>query len=107
MNMYHLGSQQNTDGTLRLVGLNQVYLHKCRRITRDTAVTWGEQQQRRAWLPESGWRKSCREGCHEFIVKDSQTLVKGCSQPKAFPKESIPNLTSLPAAGASIGQTRR
>lgn len=46
MNMYHLGSQQNTDGTLKLVNLNQVDLHRCRRIARDTAVTQGEQQQR-------------------------------------------------------------
>lgn len=36
--MYHLRSQQKRDGTLKLVKSNQVYLHRCRRMTRETAV---------------------------------------------------------------------
>ena len=36
--MDHLRSQQKTDGTLKLVKSNQVYLHRCGRITRDTMV---------------------------------------------------------------------
>lgn len=46
MIMYYLGSQENTDGTLKLVHSNQVCLHRCGRLMRDTAVTHGEQQQR-------------------------------------------------------------
>ena len=111
--MYHLGSQQKTDGTLKLVNSNQVYLHRCRRIIRDIVVTQGKQQQRggrnchdcnqpilTSWVGES-----YTEGCHEFIAKDlqlwqwSRDTVSLRWSPAG--KESIPNLTSSPTAGAS------
>ena len=106
--MYHLGSQQKTDGTLKLVNSNQVYLHRCRRIIRDIVVTQGKQQQRggrnchdcnqpilTSWVGES-----YTEGCHEFISKDlqlwqwSRDTVSLRWSPAG--KEPIPNLTFLP-----------
>lgn len=108
--MYHLGSQQKTDGTLKLVNSNEVYLHRYRRIMRHCSNPRWVAAERKAWLPklqpnkspQLSWRESYREGCHEFIVKDLQPDNVDTISLRWSPagKESIPHISFLPCSWA-------
>lgn len=58
INMYHLGSQQKTDGTLKLVNSKEVYLHRYRRIMRHCSNPRWVAAERKAWLPKLQPNKS-------------------------------------------------